>query len=246
MATPVRSTESTKTHRRSVSTPVTSARITVVLRCFLRIPRIGEAICPGLRTDVATWYSRGWKRWWFWRSMRITSAWAEPSALAAARPPKPPPTITTRGSASDMAAHDHRPGGGQLHDQPEHGEQERQRSGHPHDDPGQRLIVEGRIAAVDQAVGERQDRGEGHALEHGQGQVRDHRPARPRRLGRAGEDHGAPEQQRAHEETRVLDVVPEVGVEGEVVESRHVPDPEADGERRPADGRMDQPPLKVA
>jgi len=42
------------TRRRSLSTPVTSPRITVVFRCFLRMLRIGEAICPGLKTDVAT------------------------------------------------------------------------------------------------------------------------------------------------------------------------------------------------
>jgi hypothetical protein len=36
-----------KTRRRSLSTPVTSPRITMVFRCFLRMPRIGEAICPG-------------------------------------------------------------------------------------------------------------------------------------------------------------------------------------------------------
>src|SRR6266511_3564364 len=147
--------------------------------------------------------------------MRTTWAAILPSAFAAARPPNPPPTMTTRGNRSAMGAHDHDAAGGQFHDQPENRKQERKRSGDPHDDPGQRL-----------------------ALEHREAQVRNHRPARPRHSSRPREDHGAPEQQRAPEETRVLDVVPEVGLERELVESRGVPDPEADRERRPAHSRM--------
>src|SRR5258706_10468699 len=39
--------------------------------------------------------------------MRTTSAAILPSAFAAARPPNPPPTMTTRGTRSAMGAHDH-------------------------------------------------------------------------------------------------------------------------------------------
>src|SRR5690349_4041702 len=77
--------------------------MTVVLSCFPRMPRMGELICPGVKTDVATWYSRGWKRWWLVRSMRNTCAGACLRALAAASPPKPPPTMTIRGVLSGMA-----------------------------------------------------------------------------------------------------------------------------------------------
>ena len=55
-------------------TPVTSPRITVVFRCFLRIARIGEAIYPGISAEIATWYRSGWNRWWFSRSTSTTRA----------------------------------------------------------------------------------------------------------------------------------------------------------------------------
>ena len=41
--------------RWAVSTPVTSPRITVAFRCLRSTPRIGTAIWPGIRAEVATW-----------------------------------------------------------------------------------------------------------------------------------------------------------------------------------------------
>src|SRR5688572_30288564 len=49
----------------------------------------------GERPPVATWYSRGWKRWKLRRSTSVTSTGASFSPRATASPPKPPPTITT-------------------------------------------------------------------------------------------------------------------------------------------------------
>ncbi len=49
------------TRELSTSTPVTSAMITVVLLCRSRMPRKGAPICAGPSSEVATWYSRGWK-----------------------------------------------------------------------------------------------------------------------------------------------------------------------------------------
>ena len=49
-----RSASLTKTHFWSLSTPVTSPRITVVFLWLRRIPRIGEPIWLGDKTDVAT------------------------------------------------------------------------------------------------------------------------------------------------------------------------------------------------
>ena len=46
-ATPVRSAEFAMIERASTSTPVTSPSRTVVFSLFFRMPRIGEAICPG-------------------------------------------------------------------------------------------------------------------------------------------------------------------------------------------------------
>src|SRR4051794_8655438 len=45
---------------------------------------------------VATWYSSGWKVWKLLLSTMVTSTGARRSARAAARPPNPAPTITTR------------------------------------------------------------------------------------------------------------------------------------------------------
>src|ERR1039458_7581386 len=51
---------------------------------------------PGESPPVATWLSRGWKRWKLRRSTRATDMGARPRALATCNPPNPPPTITTR------------------------------------------------------------------------------------------------------------------------------------------------------
>ena len=65
---------------------------------------------------VATWYSRGWNRWWLVRSISVTSTGARASVRTASSPPNPQPMTTTWGS--DMAtvsqAHEnvhHRPTG---------------------------------------------------------------------------------------------------------------------------------------
>src|SRR5258705_5518899 len=88
--------------------------------------------------------------WWFCRSMRTTRASVLRSAFAAARPPKPPPAITTRGVESGMMALHNDPPRRQLDDQSENREQERQGSWHPHDNTGERLVVDGRIPRVNQ------------------------------------------------------------------------------------------------
>src|ERR1700751_2527301 len=63
----------------------------------LKIDRIGAAISPGDSPAVATWYSNGWKVWWFLRSTMMIWTGSPSKPRAALRPPKPPPTITTRG-----------------------------------------------------------------------------------------------------------------------------------------------------
>ena len=63
---------------------------------FRSSERRGWAISPGASWAVATWYSSGLNTWWFWRSMSVTVARARRNARAAYRPPKPPPTMTTR------------------------------------------------------------------------------------------------------------------------------------------------------
>ena len=45
----------------------------------------------------ATWYSSGWNRWWLVRSTVVMARSAPCSARAASRPPKPQPTMRTRG-----------------------------------------------------------------------------------------------------------------------------------------------------
>src|SRR5689334_1320399 len=70
--------------------------MTRALRCRLRISRVAGATSPGDRIPVATWYSRGWKRWCVVRATTVTSTGALRRARAAKRPPKPDPTMTTR------------------------------------------------------------------------------------------------------------------------------------------------------
>src|SRR5690554_5492588 len=75
-----------------------SAMRKLKLRCFRNILRKGKAIDGASSVPVATWYSRGWKVWWLFRSMSSTSTDLFFSLLATSIPPKPPPTITTRGN----------------------------------------------------------------------------------------------------------------------------------------------------
>jgi hypothetical protein len=53
-------------------------------------------------------------------------------------------------------------------------------------------------------------------------------------------DHGPPEEERRREEGRVLDVMPGVRAERQVIERRNVPGPERDDERRPAEARVSE------
>lgn len=56
---------------------------------------MGTAISPGERAAEATWYNKGWKRWWFVLSINQTSSFELPNVFAALIPPNPPPKITT-------------------------------------------------------------------------------------------------------------------------------------------------------
>src|SRR5690348_6940526 len=58
---------------------------------------MGAAISPGERPAVATWYRSGWNVWKFLRSMTVICTGALAKARAAFKPPKPAPTLTTRG-----------------------------------------------------------------------------------------------------------------------------------------------------
>src|SRR6185369_11061341 len=75
----------------------TSPSSTVMFEAPRRMWRSGAAMSVAERPAVATWYSSGWKTWWFRRSSSVTRAGAPARAWAAVRPPKPPPTITTCG-----------------------------------------------------------------------------------------------------------------------------------------------------
>src|SRR2546430_16622558 len=101
--------------------------------------------------------------------MRMTCAFVLRSACAAARPPKPPPTMTTRGMESGMVALDRDSPGRKLDSQPEERKQGRKRPRHPHDDAGESLIDARGIYSLDHGVRERQDPGKRQALEHRHG-----------------------------------------------------------------------------
>ena len=96
---------------------------------------------------------------------------------------------------------------------PEQRQQEGDRAGHPHQDAGRRLVVEGgesrqarhlRVVRIEHAVGERQQGRQDGVLHVGQDQVREQQPGRPARPARIGPDDGIPEQQRRAEEAGVL------------------------------------------
>src|SRR3712207_1526919 len=80
-----------------VDVTVRAARTTPAFSWCRRISRAGGATSPSDRMPVATWYSSGWNRWWLVLPMTVRSTGARLSALAANRPPKPEPTMTTRG-----------------------------------------------------------------------------------------------------------------------------------------------------
>src|SRR5207245_1337634 len=60
----------------------------------------GTAISPAESPAVATWYSSGWKVWWFLRSTTVTRTGSLPSARAAFSPPNPAPSTSTCGRLS--------------------------------------------------------------------------------------------------------------------------------------------------
>src|SRR6516225_6505993 len=87
------------TTRRSRSKSVTVERMTRMFSRRRNFWRSTGEIWPGERMPVATWKSSGWKRWWFRRSMSVISTCPRArrdKTRAAGRPPKPPPTMTTR------------------------------------------------------------------------------------------------------------------------------------------------------
>src|SRR3954447_6684651 len=75
---------------------VTSAIRTVAVERRLTEGRIGEAQSLSEIAPAAVWYRSGWNRWWFLRSMSVTSTSACRSFFAAASPPDPPPTSPPR------------------------------------------------------------------------------------------------------------------------------------------------------
>src|SRR4051812_26117994 len=86
-----------RTWRCWASMATTSPSRLVTLRCLRNRKRTGAAMAGADSPAVATWYSSGWNRWWLARSTSVTSTGAACSARAASRPPKPQPTISTRG-----------------------------------------------------------------------------------------------------------------------------------------------------
>ena len=120
--------------------------------------------------------------------------------------------------------------------------QVRQRAGHPHQDSGRRLIVErGQVpqpwpldvVGIERPIGERQHGGQQRVLHVGQDQVRDQQPGRPSRPARVRPDDRIPEQQRRAEETDVLQVVPAVRCQRQLVDRREVPEPCGRREEQP-------------
>src|SRR6185295_19048370 len=93
-----------RTFRPAVSIAVASAIRTVTFFWRRRMWRMGIAMSAGFSAAVATWYSSGWKRWWLRRSRSVTWTEALRSARAAARPPNPPPMITTWGMSQITCA----------------------------------------------------------------------------------------------------------------------------------------------
>ncbi len=95
-----------------------------------------------------------------------------------------------------------------------------------------------RVHRVEEALGEREQRREDRVLHVGEQQVDGDRPARPARPARPRLHHRPPEEQRRHEEGRVLGGVPAGTSQRELVERRQVPQPRRRDERGPARDRM--------
>ena len=92
---------------------------------------------------------------------------------------------------------------------------------------------------VPRVTRERQQRGDKTLLEHRRED--EHRGGAPLEPARSGEAHdGPPEEQRGREHRRVLQRVRGGAIDGSVVDPRHMPEPEVDGEERPDGRRMQQ------
>ena len=96
----------------------------------------------------------------------------------------------------------------------------------------------GRVRGIDHAVREGENGREQRGLRLGEQEIHDHPPPWPCLPRRPGQDHRMPEEQRCQEEARVLDVVPEVGSQRQIVQRGRMPGPERDDERHPRDARL--------
>ena len=81
----------------SASTAVTFAMRKATLDMGPTVRRKGCAMLSALRLAVATWYSSGWKQWWFCRSSSSTLYGCPLRPCTSSSPAKPPPTTTTLG-----------------------------------------------------------------------------------------------------------------------------------------------------
>src|SRR3990167_705967 len=96
MCSPSSSTTQLDAASIELTSPINTVRLPLAI-CLRRMWRIGPAIAGAGKPAVATWYSRGWNRWWLVRSITTISPAACDRALAASSPPKPQPMMTTRG-----------------------------------------------------------------------------------------------------------------------------------------------------
>ena len=124
--------------------------------------------------------------------------------------------------------------------------QEDERADDPHDGGagdliGNRRDVEGvglpEIVAVDGAVAEGEECGEGGVDDVGGGQVEQHEPAGMAHMGWPGPDDGPPEEGCSAEETHVFELVPVFVLEREVVGGGDVPSEEDEVQCEPGDQR---------
>ena len=138
--------------------------------------------------------------------------------------------------------------------QPEADHEQRQEksqgTGHPHEDTGRRLILQGgepsqprdlEIIRIQDMVGESQQGRQDGVLHVRQDQVRQQQPERPARVAGIRPDDGIPEQQARAQETDVLEIMPAAGAQGEFVSCRRVPEPGGRDKQRQRRRRVGQP-----
>ncbi len=138
----------------------------------------------------------------------------------------------------------------ELGEDPCQGNQVGDGSGDPHNGAGDGLVGEGgdspearhgRVVGIENAAGEAEDGREDRSLHAGKEEIRDEEPRGPGYAGGIGAEDGPPEDESADEHRGVLDVVPEGVAERQVVELRHVPEPDGHGEDDPRADRHYQP-----